>query len=281
MQERLENAFAALVLGPALEASSKHDVQRWLEARGIAGEDADAMLAGGIERLLLYRKLVRHTLKDTLELAIPRAMARLGPLFDEYFDRFLAEIGPRSHYLRDVTTELLDFAEPLWKRDDRVAPYIAELARHEALRIEIGSMPAPRYIENDAALELNDGVAFAEATRLVHYRHAVHELSDDPADRTAPAVRDAWLFVYRSPEHEVRYLELTPLAAAIVERLLAGDTLGSAIQTACSERAQSLDPGVLDGAARLLADLAERGVLLGSTRTSPQEDHLPTDSRLT
>jgi hypothetical protein len=281
MQERLESAFSALVLGPAPEASSPAELGRWLEAHGIPREDAEVMLAAGVERLLLYRKLVRHTLEETLELAIPRAMARLGPLFEEYFNRFLADAGPRSHYLRDVTAEFLDFAEPLWKRDDRVSPYIAELARHEALRIEIGSMPSPRRVENDAPLELESGVEFSEATRLVRYRHAVHELSDDPTDRQTPRFRETRLFVYRSPEHEVRYLELTSLAAAIVERLLAGRALGDAIQAACAEEASGLDPGVLDGAARLLADLAERGALVGKASKPAQEDHLSTQSRLT
>ena len=67
-------------------------------------------------------------------------MARLGPLFDEWFDRFLAERGPRSHYLRDVTTELLDFLAPLAESDPRFPPWALDLARHEALDIVVGSL---------------------------------------------------------------------------------------------------------------------------------------------
>ncbi len=67
------------------------------------------------------------------------------------------------------------------------------------------------------------------------------------------------LFVYRSPEHEVRYLELSALAFGILERLLAGETLERALASSVAERGVSLDQSVLEGTARLLADLAERG----------------------
>ncbi len=78
-------------------------------------------------------------------------------------------------------------------------------------------------------LSLDAPVAFVEAVRLMRYDYALHELSEDVADRTEPTRRPTALFVYRNPEHEVRYLELTPLARAIIERLLDGQALGAAI----------------------------------------------------
>jgi hypothetical protein len=89
-----------------------------------------------------------------------------------------------------------------------------------------GHVPAP--------LSLAQGVELSAALRLVQYRHAVHELPADEACRTPPDERAVSLLVYRSPEHEVRYLELTPLARGILERLLAGDSLGGAVQAAAT-----------------------------------------------
>jgi len=68
------------------------------------------------------------------------------------------------------------------------------------------------------------------------------------------------LLGYRDEEHAVRWLELTPLAAAIVERLAAGDPIGASIERACTELGASAD---LTEVARLLADLGARGILLG------------------
>jgi hypothetical protein len=55
-------------------------------------------------------------------------------------------------------------------------------------------------------------------------------------------------------------LELTPLAATIVERLFAGDTLGESIVCACASENARADPVEI---AKLLSDLGGRGILLG------------------
>jgi len=258
MQAGLENALSELVLGPAVDAGnvgqllSKHA----LDAGERAAFEAD------LERWLVYRKLVRNTLRNAMALAIPRTMARLGPLFDEYFERFLAEQGPRTHYLRDVTTELLDFCAPLWRTDPRVSPWSHDLARHEALEIIIASLGEPVVPHALGALDAERGLAFIEAARVVRYDFAVHRLPAGEADRSEPAREAVALFAYRDGEHDVRYLELSPLAAALVERLLAGESLKNALVSACA--ATGNEPAqALGGAATLLSDLATRGALLG------------------
>jgi uncharacterized protein len=264
LQEALERALADLAFGPPVDATDPSAVRAFLSERGVSAEDSDAIVSAGFERLAIYRTLVRHNLWDALELAIPRAMARLGAVFEQYFDRFLAERGTRTHYLRDVTRELLDFCQPLWLEDARVPAYMMDLARHEAVQIEVGAQLARAPDEEPGPLGLEQGVRFVEASRLMRYGWAVHLLSEDPADRTAPDETATALFVYRSPEHEVRYLETTPLAGSILELLLAGRALGDAMKTACEGANLPLDDAVITGASRLLADLAERGALLGA-----------------
>ncbi len=255
--------MAELVLGPALPTADRGAVDAWLARSGVVGDDADA-IRNELERLAVYRSLVRTRLRDAVELAIPRTIARLGPLFDEWFDRFLAERGPRSHYLRDVTTELLDFWAPLAESDARIPPWTLDLARHEALDIVVGSLaeaPAPGAVP---ALEPDRGLAFSATARVVRYGFAVHRVSAELDDRSAPERIPTALFAYRSPEHDVRYLELTPLAAVILEALLAGATLREALERASRELGMPLDGTVLEGTARVLADLAERGAVLGA-----------------
>ena len=264
MQAALERAIHDLAFGPEVDADDADAVRAWLERNHVAAADADAIVGAGLERLLVYRRLLRANLYEAIEIAIPRVVARLGEVFDEYFDRFLAERGPRTHYLRDVTTELLDFCAAAWAADTRVPPYMMDLARHENVQIEIGAMQSRPVGEEPGELELEKPLRFIEAARVMRYGFAVHRLSEDSADRTEPEARTTALLVYRSPEHEVRYLELTPLAAAILERLLGGAPLGPGIQAACAAEGAAIGPDVLDGAARLLADLAERGALLGA-----------------
>jgi hypothetical protein len=259
VQQALESVLGDLVLGPV---PSRESLAALCQKYGVGADDS-AALGESLERLAVYRELVRGNLREALQLSIPRSVARLGPLFDEYFDRFLTEQAPRTHYLRDVTPELLGFCKPLWSTDARVPPYLADLGLHESLHIEVSALPSLPRGHVAAPLALESGVALSEALRLVRYQHAVHELPADEADRSVPAERQVMLLVYRSPEHEVRYLELTPLAHGIVERLLLGDSLGSAVQGAAAAAGSALTEAVLSGAAQLLADLAERGVVRG------------------
>jgi hypothetical protein len=265
MQQALEGVFADLLLGPA---PTRADLDKLSAQHGVSEPDA-AALSESFERLLVYRELVRGNLREAIQLSIPRSMARLGGLFDEYFDRFLSERAPRSHYLRDVTPELLEFCLLLWRGDPRVPAYLPDLALHESLHIEVSALATLPRGHVAAALALEQGVELGAALRLVRYRHAVHELPADESDRSEPAVRDVTLLVYRSPEHEVRYLELTPLAGGIVDRLLGGHTLERAVRDAAIAERAELTEAVLAGAAALLADLAERGVVWGPRKTRP------------
>lgn len=265
-QAALERAMTALAFEPEFDDAGADAIAALLQRSGVSVSDAQAMVAGGADRLLVYRRLVRGNLWEAMRVSIPRVMARMGDVFEEYFSRFLAQRGPRTHYLRDATPELLDFCEPLWAADPRVPAYMMQLARHEFVQIEVGACQTRPLDEEPAGLDLNAPVRFIEAARLMRYDWALHLLSESDEDRTEPVERPTALFVHRNPEHEVRYLELTPMAADILERLMAGKPLGEAVTQAAALHGRVLDQAVLDGTAKLLADLAERGALLGKGR---------------
>jgi hypothetical protein len=264
MQQALEAAVGELVLGPALDPSDAAAVEAFLARHGVAAGDAAALRAGELERLLVYRELVRGTLREALELSIPRSIARLGASFTHYFEDFLARRGSSSHYLRDVTGEFLAFCAETWPNDARVPGYLLDLARHEALHIEIAAAARDPLRQVAPALDLDAPLEFVRAVRRMHYAYAVHRLPEALEDRSEPERLGTDLLVYRSPDHEVRYLELSPLAAAILDRLLSGATLRDSVGGAAAAHGAGLEPALLEGTARLLADLSERGVLLGA-----------------
>jgi|SRR6187399_127730 len=271
MQDLLERVWADLTLGDGF-AEASNDANAWLDRQGLTDSDAEYLRRQGLGRLLTYRRLVRGNLREALVQSLPRVVARLGPTFDEYFDRFLRERGPRTHYLRDITPEFLEFCVPFWATDTRVSPYLIELADHEALELSIASMRARPTHHVPDELSLDAGVEFIDACRIVQYEHAIQELSEDESDHTPPRRESTRLLVYRSPEHQVRYLKLTPLAAAILARLRdLEETLERAIVVACADQRTRLDEEVLNGTATLLADLADRGVLLGKRAGAPSQ----------
>jgi hypothetical protein len=269
MQRALESALAELTLGREIAASDAPAIVAWLTRHGVEAEDAEA-LTRDFPRLLVYRKLVRGNLREALRAVMPRSLARLGARFEPYFDEFLRVAPPVTHYLRELTPRFLDFALPRWAADSSLPGYISDLARHEAVQVEVASLFArPRdYVA--AELAIDESVAFIDAVRLVHYDWAVHRLPDDETSVALPERVPTSLLVYRSPEHDVRYLELGPFAGALLSGLLGRR---SSLRVALTEAAQqvglALDDELLKRAARLLAELAERGALLGKTEPAP------------
>ncbi|HEY0137472.1 MAG TPA: hypothetical protein VGB85_25485, partial [Nannocystis sp.] len=138
-----------------------------------------------------------------------------------------------------------------------------ELARHELLEFHVAAAPArdpgpSRPFTLDARLTLDASVT------LVRYSHAVHLLPDDEDDRSEPAPTPTVLLAYRDAAYRVRYLQLTPLAEAVVAALLAGATVHAAVLAGAAAESAALDDERLARLGALLADLAERRVILGA-----------------
>jgi hypothetical protein len=133
----------------------------------------------------------------------------------------------------------------------------------------VGASASVQPADASAEVALDRALAFAESARLLRFAWAVHELPEQSPEGTGgePPRRDVQLLAYRDADHRVRWLELTPLAADVVEHLVSGQTLGDAVQTACA--AHGVTPAtVLADLARLLADLGARGVVLGARERS-------------
>jgi hypothetical protein len=257
----VENFYAHLTLSDLM--GSPEEIIAELAASLPLSESTRAhLLSQDPARLMVYRQLARNTLRGAVTLALPRASARLGERFEGLFSTFLAQRSTESHFLRDVTRDFLSFCAEADTRD--VPPYIWELAELEATRIFVAAAPNTEDIPA-FELDLARGLLFVEATRVLNFRHAVHKLSEDEEDRSVPDEKPTHLLSYRDPNNEVRYLELSALAALVVTRLLNGAALGSAIQGACEESGEALSADVLADCAQVLSDLAERGALMGAS----------------
>lgn len=262
---RLHAMIADACFGDSADALAG-DLGAYLARHGIAQEDADAILASP-RRLALYRQLVRHNVVDVVGVMLERTRARLEAhapgAFDRAVDGFLAERGPRTPHLRDVPSELLAWAAPRWRTDARVPPWLADYAELELVDFTIGVAPRPAPPPPLADVTADRALVFGDPRVVVHLAWAVHDVPASDV-KAVPERRAVHLLVYRDAEHCTRFLDLTPLAAAILERLFAGRPLAQAMVEACESAGHPLDDSVLGGAARLLADLGERGVLLGA-----------------
>jgi hypothetical protein len=242
------------------------DLGTYLARHDIGAEDAEAILASP-RRLGLYRRLVRHNVVNVVATMLDRTRVRLEAFVPDAFDHsvsaFMAEQGPRTPHLRDVPSEFLAWAAPRWRSDERIPPWLADYAELELMDFTIGVAPRPAPPPPLADVTADRPLVFGDPRVIMHLGWSVHELpANDP--KASPEKRATHLLVYRDAEHAVRTLDLTPLASVILERLFAGRPLAQAMVEACEVAGHPMDGEVLGGAARLLADLGERGVLLGA-----------------
>lgn len=255
--ERLQAAFAKACFGR--EPAFEQDLRGFLAAQGVPKDDVDALLASP-RRLGLYRKLIRNNVVGVIDAMLPRTRAKIDAAapgaFDASIAAFLEQEGPRTAHLRDVPSEFLAFAASRWRKDERLPRWAADHAELELVDFVIGVAPRPAPPPPLAEVSADRPLVFADPRKLVRLGWSVHE--------DAIEERDVTILVYRDAEHRTRFLELTKLAGMILERLFAGEPLGGAMVAACEAGGFALDEAVLTGAARLLADLGDRGVLLGA-----------------
>jgi hypothetical protein len=91
------------------------------------------------------------------------------------------------------------------------------------------------------------------------------ELKTTTPPPLAPAAGATAILAYRDrTSHKPRFLELTARAAALCERMIAGETLQAALVGACEAVGEPMSDEFLAAMAAFLADLGERGVLLGA-----------------
>ncbi len=258
--------LAAVVRERDADEKARADFAAFLGARGLDPADEQAMLAVGAERFLVYRALVHNRVRNTVRDFIGRTAARLGrKRLIAAVAEFLHARGMASPYLRDVPEEFVEFMLPRWASDASLPPWLGDLARHELLEYTVLNDPRGGEATTGEPLALDRPLRFDGAARLLEYAWAVHRLPLDLDDRSEPEHVRTWLLAYRDAEHKVRYLELTELAAAILRQLmLRRAAVADGLRDACAELGVELTDERLGIAAQLLADLAERGVMLGA-----------------
>ena len=237
-----------------------------------ASDPPDAVFAafgGSAARWKVYRRMVRSRFADSVEHAFERLRAVVGgDRFREIVEQFLAESPPRSHYLRDVPAEFLQFFErnrDRLTREHALPVYALDLARFEWAELET----AYSFEETKAAevgpLVMDKVPVLSPAHRLLELAYPVHRLGTDGRDEPMQAAPFS-LCLYRDPKtHEVAVLELTPVTAILLSSMERRSApLTEIVRNAAEEVGVKVDVAFVEALSTLLADLIERGVVLGS-----------------
>ena len=178
---------------------------------GAEPSEADLELLGSRERWLIYRDLVRHRLVHVIGVALARTKKAIGEeAFGRAVDEWLSTGGPRSRYLRDVPSELADFAIPIWQTTE--APWVADRARFEITGWNVRHAPPDPIPEKEFSFDCRP--VLGTALEVLRLAYPVHQ-GPTPA---AGYERDpTFLCVYRDESHKASTRKLNPLAADLLE----------------------------------------------------------------
>lgn len=261
----LLDAFTAALREVDADAKIKADLAAFWRDRGVDGEALAAMVERGPARLLMYRTMVQSRLRRVIREFLPSTAARLGDRrYRADFAAFMAEAGSHTAVLRDVPSEFVAFAAPRWRADGLPA-WLGDLARHELVGARVRNAPGGGEAATGEPLALDRPLRFDGSTRFQRYAYAVHRLPQDPDDRSEPAAEAVGMLVYRDREtYRARYIELTPRASEVIDRLLAGADVEVALREGTAAVGEPLDDDFLSSMVHLFADLSDRGVILGA-----------------
>jgi hypothetical protein len=242
----------------------------WLDDQSIvrdvllmqAPADADLAELGG-PRWLVYRRMVRARFAAVLAEAFEDFRTVVGADgFADLVDRFLAESPPRSPYLRDIPIEFLTFLQRAG--GDATWPSFAlDLARFEGATNEVAHLATPTPSHEVVPLEMGLLAVMSPAARLLDVHHAVHLFDSEHRDIAPQAMT---LLIYRvASTGEVETIELNPVASRIVRGIAREEApLVEVVRIAAGEANAAIDASFVDALSTLLADLVEKGIVLGS-----------------
>jgi hypothetical protein len=189
----------------------------------------------GIEdrRMAIYRSLFFNNLYNLLGTFFP-VLRKISS--DEQWRHLIREFmkihRAKTPYFLELPQEFLDFLQSEYQPLDDDYPFLTELAHYEFVELALRVSPD----ENDlAGVDPNGDLLTGVAVKSVlswafAYHFPVHRISKDflPAD---PTEEPTYLTVYRGSDDKVRFLEMNPVTAALLDAIennqaaLSGDEL--------------------------------------------------------
>lgn len=211
-----------------------------------------------LHRLHIYRELFFNNIAGFVENSFPEVKRCLPEdVWNRLVQHFFAGHRCQSPYFRDISREFLTYLQH--SPETGLYPWLLELAHFEWAEIaaDVAEGEWPPASPGDVWTETP--VLSPFVWPLV-YLWPVHKPGELPI--VPPPVPTA-LIVYRTPSHEVRYLQTTLPGAALIEQLQAGAAPVSQIARQLAGTL-GLDQNVLDGLLGGVVDVfLEHGILLG------------------
>lgn len=213
-------------------------------------------------RVAVYRELVFNNLCGFVDTCFPVSRRLLGDTRWRRLCRtFMRDWPLHTPWFREIPREFVrylnaaDIRQPLPR-------WLAELAHYEWAELAVDVIDAPAPVCDPAGDLIDGAVVLNPALMNLAYAWPVHCIGPDFRPRRQ---RPTHLVVYRDADEVVRFSEITPLTGRLIDLLAAEALSGRQAILRLAGELNYPDPQPLLGfGSRLLADLRQQGIVLGS-----------------
>lgn len=217
-------------------------------------------------RMQIYRELFYNNIESFLCGGFP-VLRTLYPDADWHalVRSFYSTHVSHSPQFYQIAGEFLDYLQNEHGMRDCDPPFLLELAHYEWVEMILAIDPAEIDMDGmDAEGDLLDGVPVLNpCLRNLAYQYPVHKISADYRPEE-PGGQPSCLVVYRKPDDEVAFLEVNAVTSRLLQRIEADPQRSGREQLlALADEAGLNAETVLEFGAQTLADLRQKGVILG------------------
>ena len=225
----------------------------------------------GIEdrRMAVYRNLFFNNLRNLLGGMFPVIRKIVSDdKWSQLIRLFMQRHRADTPYFLQLPREFLDFMQHEYELQDDDFPFLLELAHYEYAEIALSISEEVSDVEGvdpDADLLANVPVKSA-LTRVFAYSYPVHRIAPEFLPRE-PAEQPVFIALYRGSDDKVRFLELNPVTAGLLEAIEHNESLQTGEQLLRS-LAQQIDYPDADALVKhgvdILEQMREMEILIGA-----------------
>ena len=222
-------------------------------------------------RMAIYRDLLYRSVEGFLANSFPVIRKVLADhqwhtLMREYFRKHRS----RTPLFPRMPQEFLQYLQGEPETATGLYPFLPELAHYEwvELALSIDRRELREEGVNPAGDLLSGAPVWNELSWSLTYQYPVHRIAPDNLPQDKPA-QPTCLLVYRDRQDKVRFIELNPLAARLVDCLREnkGASSGREILAGIAAEIAHPDPEVvINGGRAVLEDMRERQAILGTVK---------------
>lgn len=215
-------------------------------------------------RASVYRYKVHHGIGELISSCFPVIKQITS---DEDWDKMVRDFISNYYAHSPLFPEFaLEFLKYLEREQHRYPDFLLELATYERVEVSVARDCREIDLNNiDTKGDLLKGVPVLNPIIMPQtYRYAVHKINGDYIPET-PAETPFYLLFYRRRDDNVRFLELNPGSARLIECMQSNDNkTGMRLLQTIAEELQHPDPQVvIDGGYEIMREMHDKDVILG------------------